>query len=113
MINLKFQKNRKVVEAFDDVPWYILPLERQKDIAHIINRAQNGAVLTIGPLAALDYETATNVGTNNREGLPQSTQNVFSDIIANLFSHFRTLSLSFQLTSTIYRILMLCMRFVK
>lgn len=54
-------ENCKTVEAFADTPWYILPLERQKDIAHIINRAQNGAILTIGLLAALNYETATNV----------------------------------------------------
>lgn len=49
------------MDALSSLPWYLLPMRHQKDIAHILNRAQNGAVLTIGPLAELNYGTATNV----------------------------------------------------
>lgn len=54
-------KNNRVVDAISGLPWYLLPLQNQKDIAHILNRAQNGTVLRIGPFSRLDYETATNV----------------------------------------------------
>lgn len=47
--------------AFNNLPWYLLPLRTQKDIIYILSRAQRGAVLTIGPFAELNYETATNV----------------------------------------------------
>lgn len=43
------------------MPWYLLPLQKQKDIAHLMHRTQNGAVLTIGPFSALNYEAATDV----------------------------------------------------
>lgn len=38
-------------------------MKQQKNLAFLLNRAQNGAILTIGPLAALNYETATIVTT--------------------------------------------------
>lgn len=43
------------------MPWYSMPKLYQKDIAHMMNRLQNGAVLTMGPFADLNYETASNV----------------------------------------------------
>lgn len=50
--------------AFNSLPWYSLPLQTQKDIAHILHRSQHGPKLTIGPFAELNYETATDVGSN-------------------------------------------------
>lgn len=54
-------QHNRVVDAISKIPWYLLPLKNQRDIAHFLNRAQNGTVLRIGPLNRLDYETATNV----------------------------------------------------
>lgn len=54
-------KHNRVVDAISDLPWYFLPINSQKDISHILNRAQHGTVLRIGPFDRLDYETATNV----------------------------------------------------
>lgn len=54
-------KHIRVVDAVSTLPWYLLPLKVQKDVAHLLNRAQNGTVLTIGSFDRLDYETATNV----------------------------------------------------
>lgn len=47
--------------ALNNLPWYLLPLQTQKDIAYILHRTQHGPILTIGPFAELNYETATNV----------------------------------------------------
>lgn len=59
-VNFIFQ-NERITAALDKMPWYLLPLEKQKDIAHLMHRTQNGAVLTIGPFSALNYEAATDV----------------------------------------------------
>lgn len=50
-----------MIDALSGLPWYLLTLQNQKDIAHILNRAQNGTVLRMGPFSRLDYETATKV----------------------------------------------------
>lgn len=65
--------------AFNGLPWYLLPLRTQKDIIYILSRAQHGAVLTIGPFAELNYETATNVR------LDLFLYYRFSDILNHLF----------------------------
>lgn len=41
--------------------WYYLPKSQQKDLAHMLNRMQNGVVLTQGPFKELDYEMASTV----------------------------------------------------
>ncbi|XP_055317947.1 uncharacterized protein LOC129576629 [Sitodiplosis mosellana] len=65
MGNNIFDSQYRVVNSLSSLPWYLLPADRQKDIAYMLNRAQNGAVLTIGPLdSTLNYETATNVNEN-------------------------------------------------
>lgn len=61
MFLLLVTKNDRVVNSLTGLPWYLLPLKSQRNIAHILNRAQHGAVLTMGPFAALNYETATSV----------------------------------------------------
>lgn len=61
--SIKYFAIERVVDALNNLSWYLLPIRHQKDIAHILNRAQNGDVLTIGPLAELNYETATNLST--------------------------------------------------
>lgn len=52
------------MHAFNSLPWYLLPLHTQKDIRYILNRTQYGPILTIGPFAELNYETATKVCSN-------------------------------------------------
>lgn len=49
------------MDAFSNLPWFLLPIKSQKDIGHILNRTQHGPILTIGPFAELNYETATSV----------------------------------------------------
>lgn len=58
-------KHTRVIEAISGLPWYRLPLQSQKNIAHILNRAQDGTVLRIGPFSRLDWETATDVRIND------------------------------------------------
>lgn len=52
------------MHALTGLPWYLLPLHTQRDISHILRRTQYGPILTIGPFAELNYETATNVCSN-------------------------------------------------
>lgn len=49
------------MHSLNGLPWYLLSMKSQKNIARILNRVQHGAVLTMGPFSALNYETATNV----------------------------------------------------
>lgn len=41
--------------------WYLLPTKHKKELSFALHRLQNGAVLTIGPLAQLDFDTGANV----------------------------------------------------
>lgn len=43
------------------MPWYQMPVAFQKQILCAIHSAQNGDVLTMGPLGDLDFEMATTV----------------------------------------------------
>lgn len=43
------------------MPWYQMPAKYQKHVLCIIHDAQNGAVLTMGPLGDLDFEMGTSV----------------------------------------------------
>lgn len=43
------------------MPWYQMPVTFQKEILCAIQSAQNGAVLTMGPLGELDFEMAATV----------------------------------------------------
>lgn len=36
--------------------WYVLPIEQQKHVMHLINRKQNGVCLSIGPFSTLNNE---------------------------------------------------------
>lgn len=49
-------------DALINMNWYHLPMSQQKDLAHMLNRMQNGVVLTQGPLKELDYDMASTVG---------------------------------------------------
>lgn len=44
------------------MPWYLMPSSCQKQVSGAIHRLQNGAVLTIGPLAEIDFNMAATVG---------------------------------------------------
>lgn len=41
--------------------YYLYPSSSQREISHVMNRLQNGAILTMGPLAEINYVTASNV----------------------------------------------------
>lgn len=41
-----------------DFPWYLLTPKQQEALLISLHRSQNGAVLTIGPFADLDYEVS-------------------------------------------------------
>lgn len=43
------------------MPWYQMPIPFQKQILCAIHSAQNGAVLTMGPLGDLDFVMAATV----------------------------------------------------
>lgn len=43
------------------MPWYAFPTSEENMVAHMMNRLQNGAKLTQGPLVDLNYETASDV----------------------------------------------------
>lgn len=41
-----FLQNETICDALINMKWYCLPLSKQKDVAHMLNRIQNGVVLT-------------------------------------------------------------------
>lgn len=43
------------------MPWYAMPVSMQKQLVCAMHHAQNGAVLTMGPLGDLDFEMASDV----------------------------------------------------
>lgn len=45
------------------MPWYRMPASFQKQVLCVIHDAQNGIVLTIGPLGELDFQMTTSVST--------------------------------------------------
>lgn len=50
-------KRARLLNAFHNFKWYILPTADQMDVMQMINRIQNGTDLTIGPFGQLNYET--------------------------------------------------------
>lgn len=44
-----------------DLDWYLLPVEYQRDVGHMINRLKGGPFLTIGPFEVYSYEVARTV----------------------------------------------------
>lgn len=44
------------------MPWYGMPVSMQRQLVCAIQYAQNGVVLTMGPLGDLDFKMATTVG---------------------------------------------------
>lgn len=54
-------KNRRLAKEMYGMPWYLLSVPYQRDVANAINMVQNRAVITIGPFAALNLETASDV----------------------------------------------------
>lgn len=70
------------------MPWYRLPAPLQKHVCCGIQNVQNGAVLTIGPLAHLDFSTGSEVIFNFYLHRLPSTQ------IDNLINEFYFSSLN-------------------
>lgn len=50
-----------VLDALNDFPIYLLPIEKQKWFLFTINCMQNKQKPSIGPFAELNYETLTKV----------------------------------------------------
>lgn len=44
-----------------NMPWYEMPVSMQRHVMCAIHHAQNGDVLTMGPLGDLDFEMAASV----------------------------------------------------
>lgn len=52
-------QNEKLADGlYTDLKWYLLPVKYQRNVAHVMNQVQNGAVVTIGPFENLSYDTA-------------------------------------------------------
>lgn len=49
------------MDGLNRFPFYLLSPKKQEMFALILNRAQNGGKIYIGPFRELNYETATNV----------------------------------------------------
>nr|AOT85630.1 odorant receptor 113 [Mayetiola destructor] len=57
MGQISVDRNEKLRDAlYSELKWYLLPVKRQRDVCHVMNRLQNGAVLTIGPFETLNFE---------------------------------------------------------
>lgn len=52
-------------DAIYDTKWYYLPMDLQKDVAHLINRQQNGVKLSVGPFSTLNMEFCYIVSSYN------------------------------------------------
>ncbi|XP_031627370.1 odorant receptor 67d-like [Contarinia nasturtii] len=50
-------RNDRLVRALYDFKWYLLPIEDQKDVRHMILRLQNEVSFTMGPFEELNFET--------------------------------------------------------
>ncbi|XP_055299431.1 uncharacterized protein LOC129567007 [Sitodiplosis mosellana] len=50
-------RNERILRALYDFKWYLLPIDDQKDLMHMMIRFQNEATFTIGPFEELNYET--------------------------------------------------------
>lgn len=61
MIILFSFQNESIAKELYHMHWYILPIDEQKQLMSVSHRLQNGAVLSIGPLAQLDFETGADV----------------------------------------------------
>lgn len=54
-------QNEKLLAEIYDTPWYLMSTSSQKQVCAALHRLQNAGVLTIGPFAQLDFETAAMV----------------------------------------------------
>lgn len=50
-------QNLRLLEAFNNFKWYLLPIDDQKFVLLEIFRLQNGVEITIGPFQQLNFET--------------------------------------------------------
>lgn len=57
-----------------------MPIEKQRTLAIVIQRMQNGGKIEMGPFSELNYETASNVN--------QNIANIFEQRFYTLLSHF-------------------------
>lgn len=46
-----------LVRKLEDMPWYELSVEKQRDYVHLLNRLQNSTELYIGPLGVLNFQS--------------------------------------------------------
>lgn len=74
------------------MPWYQLPASFQRQLCCAIHSIQNGPVLSIGPLAQLDFNRAADVSFKSYSESNRSNTGLF---------------FLFQLTKQIYRFTML------
>lgn len=45
-----------MVDIIYDSNWYVLPIEQQRLLVHLINRKQNGVSLNVGPFSTINNE---------------------------------------------------------
>lgn len=46
-----------LVRKLEDMPWYELSVEKQRDYAHLLNGLQNSTLLHIGPIGELSFQS--------------------------------------------------------
>ena len=61
MFFLSILWNDLILGALNRFPFYLMPTEKQKLLAMVVSRMQNGAKIKMGPLSELNYATATQV----------------------------------------------------
>lgn len=75
-----FLQNETICDALANMKWYCLPLSKQKDVAHILNRMQNGVVLTqVGEGVQVTFlEIAVHTQLNTLDSLFQGPFNALN-----------------------------------
>lgn len=56
-------QNKRLLEAFYNFKWYLLPIQDQRNVKNELLRMQKGIELKIGPFKQLNFETLKFVRT--------------------------------------------------
>lgn len=54
---MKFLQNTRLMRKFEEIPWYELSVQKQRDYVHILNRLQDKIFLKIGPFGELNFHS--------------------------------------------------------
>lgn len=44
-----------LVRKLEEMPWYLMSVDKQRVLVHVLSRLQHSSVLHIGPLGVLNY----------------------------------------------------------